>query len=187
MTVLSRRVPHTRPDLRLVGRSRAQLWPIGSHETCPQHARGLACHPSLVLLMFQQVQCDDMQDTKPLPPSIAATAGSSPTNVLDRVIAIAPASLLPGEKEADYATIAARIVSASGPGDAIEEFLIRDVVDLTWEILRLRRAKAGILKSSMRDGVFAVGTRVTPRPPHRSGQAQLRHPAPASGNWRQVA
>jgi hypothetical protein len=27
----------------------------------------------------------------------------------------------------------------------------------------------------------------TPRPPHRSGQAQLRHPAPASGNWRQVA
>ena len=58
------------------------------------------------------------------------------------MIAIAPASLLPGEKEADYATIAARIVSASGPGDAIEEFLIRDVVDLTWEILRLRRARA---------------------------------------------
>ena len=35
--------------------------------------------------------------------------------------------------------------------------------------------------------LIAVGTRVTPRPPHRSGQAQLRHPAPASGNWRQVA
>ena len=72
-----------------------------------------------------------------------------------------PPPLLPGEKEADYATIAARIVSASGPGDAIEEFLIRDVVDLTWEILRLRRAKAGILKSSMGDGVrnflFSVG------------------------------
>ena len=111
--------------------------------------------------MFRQVQCDDMQNTKPLPPSIAATTGSSPINVLDKVIAIAPASLLPGEKEADYATIAARLVSASGPGDAIEEFLIRDVVDLTWEILRLRRAKAGILKSSMGDGVpnflFSVG------------------------------
>jgi len=103
--------------------------------------------------MFQQVQCDDMQNTKPLPPSMVATTGSSPISILDRVIAIAPAPLLPGEKQADYATIAARIVSASGPRDAIEEFLIRDVVDLTWEILRLRRAKAGILKSSMGDGV----------------------------------
>ena len=102
-----------------------------------------------------------MQNTQPLPPSMVATTGSSPISILDRVIAIAPAPLLPGEKEADYATSAARIVSASGPRDAIEEFLIRDVVDLTWEILRLRRAKAGILKSSMgagvRDILFSVG------------------------------
>ena len=34
---------------------------------------------------------------------------------------------------------------------------------------------------------IAVGTRVTPRPPHRSGQAQLRHPAPTSGAWRRSA
>jgi protein-tyrosine-phosphatase len=61
--------------------------------------------------------------------------------------------LLPGEKQAEYAMIAARIVNASGPQDAIEEFLVRDVVDLTWEILRLRRSKAGILRSSMGDGV----------------------------------
>src|SRR5271165_871038 len=103
--------------------------------------------------MFHQVQCDDMQNTQPLPPSMVATTGSSPISILDRVIAIAPAPLLPGEEEADYATIAGRIVCASGPRDAIEEFLIRDVVDLTWEILRLRRAKAGILKSSMGAGV----------------------------------
>ena len=44
-----------------------------------------------------------------------------------------------------------RLVSAAKPRDAIEEFLIRDVIDLTWEILRLRRAKAGILKASMSD------------------------------------
>ena len=87
---------------------------------------------------------------------MVATTGSFPIGILDRVIAIAPAPLLPGEKEADYATIAARIVSASGPRDAIEEFLIRDVVDLTWEILRLRRAKVGILKSSMGDGVRKI-------------------------------
>ena len=29
--------------------------------------------------------------------------------------------------------------------------------------------------------VIAVGTRVTPRPPHRSVRAQLRHTAPTSG------
>ena len=65
------------------------------------------------------------------------------------MIAIAPAPLLPGEKEADYAAIAGRIVGVSRPKDAIEEFLIRDVIDLTWEVLRLRRVKAGILRASM--------------------------------------
>ena len=40
--------------------------------------------------------------------------------------------------------------------DAIEEFLMRDVVDLTWEILRLRRVKAGILRASVGDGVSKV-------------------------------
>ena len=49
-----------------------------------------------------------------------------------------------------------RFVSAAKPRDAIEEFLIRDAIDLTWEILRLRRAKAGILKASMNDGVEGI-------------------------------
>jgi hypothetical protein len=72
------------------------------------------------------------------------------------VLAIAAAPLLPGEEEADYAALAKRIIHASRPRDAIEEFLIRDVVDLTWEILRLRRAKSGILKTSMGAGMNGV-------------------------------
>ena len=67
-----------------------------------------------------------------------------------------PGALLPGEKEADYAEVGVRFVSATKPRDAIEEFLIRDAIDLTWEILRLRRAKAGILKTSMNTGVEEV-------------------------------
>jgi hypothetical protein len=63
---------------------------------------------------------------------------------------------LPGEKETDYTTIAVRIVRASGPRDAIEEFLIRDSIDLTWEILRLRRVKAGILRASAGEGVDSI-------------------------------
>ena len=94
-----------------------------------------------------------MPNRKPPPRSLAAPASSSAVNVLDRVIANAPAFLLPNEKEADYAAIARRIVGASRPKDAIEEFLIGDVIDLSWEVLRLRRFKAGILRASMGAGV----------------------------------
>jgi hypothetical protein len=75
---------------------------------------------------------------------------------LDRVVTIAPAPLLPGEKQADYSDVAVRVVRAAKPRDAIEEFLIRDVIDLTWEILRLRRLKSGILKASMSVGVGEI-------------------------------
>jgi hypothetical protein len=75
---------------------------------------------------------------------------------INRVVDIAPAPLLPGEKQADYAEVAVRIVRAAKPRDAIEEFLVRDVVDLTWEILRLRRMKSGILKSSTGRGLRRI-------------------------------
>ena len=73
-----------------------------------------------------------------------------------RVAGIAPAPLLPGEQEAEYATLIARIVAVAQPRDAIEDLLTRDVVDLTWEIFRLRRVKAGILKASVNTGVEGV-------------------------------
>jgi hypothetical protein len=88
--------------------------------------------------------------------SLAVTAGSSAGNALARVMAIAPAPLLMGEHEADYAKIAGRMVGASEPRDALEEFLLRDVIDLTWEILRLRRVKSGMLRASMGAGVELV-------------------------------
>ena len=88
--------------------------------------------------------------------TLAVAAASSADNALDRVIGIAPAPLLMGEQQADYGRIAQRIVQASGPRDALEEFLLRDVVDLTWEILRLRRVKAGTIRSSMSLGVQKV-------------------------------
>ena len=46
-----------------------------------------------------------------------------------------------------------QIVRAAKPRDTIEEFLIRDVVDLTWEVLRLRRVKAALLRASLHTGV----------------------------------
>jgi hypothetical protein len=101
-----------------------------------------------------------MQNVRPTDLPSAAKHVSSVSDVLDRVVGIAPAPLLPGEKQAEYAEVAVRVVRAAHPRDAIEEFLIRDVVDLTWEILRLRRAKAGILRGSMGIGVERILARV---------------------------
>jgi hypothetical protein len=104
----------------------------------------------------RQFQRAPIQNLKPTHLSAVTDHSSAVSHVFDRVVTIAPAPLLPGEKQDDYADVALRIVRAAQPRDAIEEFLIRDVVDLTWEILRLRRAKAGMLKASMGAGVNLV-------------------------------
>ena len=75
---------------------------------------------------------------------------------MERIIGIAPAPLLPGEAEADYLGIATRIVAVAQPKGAIEEFLTRDVVDLTWEIFRLRRLKTALLKAAASKGVHRI-------------------------------
>jgi hypothetical protein len=97
-----------------------------------------------------------VQNAKFSPASPAHVAPAAKPHVLERVIAIAPAPLLPGEKDADYASLANRIVDAAKPQDTIEELLTRDVIDLSWDILRLRRVKTGILKASMNIGVDEV-------------------------------
>jgi hypothetical protein len=95
-----------------------------------------------------------MRDVKA--PPAASLPRSTGTEVLDRVVGIAPSPLLPGEAEVDYLCIAKRIIGAAQPRDAIEEFLTRDVIDLTWESLRLRRLKAGLLRASSSSGISNV-------------------------------
>jgi hypothetical protein len=87
-----------------------------------------------------------MQNLKPTHFSAVADHPSAVSDVVGRAVAIAPAPLLPGEKETDYAEVALRIVKAATPRDAIEDLLTRDVIDLSWEVLRLRRLKAGLLR-----------------------------------------
>jgi hypothetical protein len=69
---------------------------------------------------------------------------------------ITPASLLGGEEEADYANLSARFIAAAKPRDFIEEILARDAIDLSWEVLRLRRLKAGLLRMARSAGVRSV-------------------------------
>jgi hypothetical protein len=76
--------------------------------------------------------------------------------MLRRVLRIVPPPLLPGEAEDDYNEVASRFLEIARPRDAIEEFLTRDCIDLTWEIFRLRRMKAALLRSSASNGVRIV-------------------------------
>jgi hypothetical protein len=88
--------------------------------------------------------------------SVCDHAGLPDGRVLNRITALAPAPVLPGEDQSLYAEMAARIVKEADPKDSIEELLIRDVIDLAWEVLRLGRLKVGILRASTAIGVRTV-------------------------------
>jgi hypothetical protein len=97
-----------------------------------------------------------VQNVKPSDLPLAADHLSPVNASIKRVAGIASAALLPGEQEAEYATHVARIVSVAKPREAIEEILTRDAIDLTWEILRLRRMKVGLLRASIGSGIERV-------------------------------
>jgi len=101
-----------------------------------------------------------MQNLKPTHFSVVADHPSAVSDVLDRVVGIAPAPLLPSEKETDYAEFALAIVKAAHPKDAIEDLLTRDVIDLSWEVLRLRRLKAGLLRGAISSSIYQVMCRL---------------------------
>lgn len=68
---------------------------------------------------------------------------------LKRVLDLAPPALYPNESKSRFLALAERMVDATKPRDALEEILVRDVIDLTWEIQRLREAKASVVVIAM--------------------------------------
>jgi hypothetical protein len=64
--------------------------------------------------------------------------------------------LIQGENPADYQALLKRVSVAVRPRDFLDEIWVRDIVDLYWEMLRLRRLKAGLLNASMGDGLRTV-------------------------------
>jgi hypothetical protein len=71
----------------------------------------------------------------------------------DFSLPLPPPSLVNGEDSATYQRLAARIVAAVAPENVIEEILVRDVVDLVWDVVRLRRLKAGLFTVGASDGM----------------------------------
>ena len=66
-----------------------------------------------------------------------------------RLAPFGPPPLITGEDADAYEEIRARVFSEVAPNDIIEEMLLLDVVDLTWEIARPRRLKAGLFNATV--------------------------------------
>jgi len=61
--------------------------------------------------------------------------------------------LIAGEDGAAYGEFLARVTAAVAPADFFEEMWARDVVDLAWEVFRLRRLKAELVSCAADEGL----------------------------------
>jgi hypothetical protein len=68
----------------------------------------------------------------------------------------APAPIVPGEDASTYDDLRARIFAATNPVDIVEELWVRDVVELVWEVVRLRRLKPTLLAVCAQEGMKKV-------------------------------
>ena len=69
---------------------------------------------------------------------------------------LASAPLIAGEDAGAYDNLLARLTGTLKPSDALEEIWVRDVVDLVWEVFRLRRLKAHLIRAGAYEGMAQV-------------------------------
>jgi hypothetical protein len=69
---------------------------------------------------------------------------------------LGPGALLVNEDRASYDQLLASVSDHLAPRDVIEEMLVRDVVDLSWEARRLRILKASLLNASEVKGLRLI-------------------------------
>ena len=79
-----------------------------------------------------------------------------PTELLKKSSLFGPSPLTDGEDARQYDEMQMRFSATIKPKDFLEEMWTRDVVDLTWDILRMRRLKAALLTSVMSEGMDKI-------------------------------
>jgi hypothetical protein len=79
------------------------------------------------------------------------TPPEGPRHTLGRAAGAAP--LVAGESKNAYEQLLASIIDALAPADMLEHILIRDVVDLSWTALRLRRLHANLMAAARFEGM----------------------------------
>jgi hypothetical protein len=90
------------------------------------------------------------------PPKSHASAPASAR----RLAPFGPPPLIEGEDRAAYDEFLARVSAAVKPVDILEEIWVRDIVDLEWEVLRLRRLKAALMTASAYTALWTVLNRL---------------------------
>src|ERR1700681_3693625 len=81
---------------------------------------------------------------------------STPSNLPGTLDFLPPPPVIHGEVVSGYDTLSVRISAAVKPADPLEEIWVRDVVDLVGEVVRLRRLKAALMRTSADDGIRRV-------------------------------
>jgi hypothetical protein len=83
-------------------------------------------------------------------------------------------ALLRAESRKAYDQLMAQCAAAVDPQDMVEWVMVRDYVDLTWEIMRLRRMKRAVVALKTPDAIFTIieDTRDAPRPGAVGGPAR---------------
>jgi hypothetical protein len=84
--------------------------------------------------------------TPALPPATARALGGAP--------------LIPGDDRHGYDALLAGVADTVRPTNLIEQAWVRDVVDLIWEAVRLRRLKAALMTSCAGKGLDLVLTSI---------------------------
>ena len=69
---------------------------------------------------------------------------------------LGPPPLLPNESLLDYEGLKARLRAKIAPQDVLEEIWLRDILDLQWEVLRMRRLKSRLLGNSSPIGLESL-------------------------------
>ena len=87
------------------------------------------------------------------PTQLATIAPNHGVTGVSHVEIFGPPPLLENESQETYDTLLSRVTGAVNPKDIIEEIWVHDIVNLVWEILRLRRLKVALLSSSVGRGL----------------------------------
>jgi hypothetical protein len=67
-----------------------------------------------------------------------------------------PPPLIDGESCTGYEDLLARVCETLQPSDVLEQIWIRDIVNLVWEVFRLRRLKASLMAAAAHEGMAQV-------------------------------
>ena len=89
--------------------------------------------------------------------ALASASPATPTRTPCLAL-LGPRPLIDGEDGTNYDVILERISADVAPTDFVEEMWVRNVVDLVWESVRLRRLKSHLLHAAAHEGLTRVLT-----------------------------